>query len=164
MTRVGSPEHLPHRPSWLCNSCERPWPCDPARETLATEYQHWTTGLFLYLAAQLVQALIDMPKAPVGELHEQFLSWVRRPATEKAPMRQWPVDPTAAVSALRAEHPCWDIDYQPVPRAAVVRTSRRGRGARARVFRRPGVDCLGLAAGIEQYESRGVDFDDRPAR
>lgn len=68
-------EHLPGRPSWDCLACGKPWPCDPAREYLATTMPR--TQLCLYAAARFGDALEDLPTAPVSELYDRFLSWIR---------------------------------------------------------------------------------------
>jgi hypothetical protein len=68
-------DHLPSRPSWECSGCGLPWPCDPAREYLATTLT--TTWLAVYCAANLGEAALDLPSSPPAELHERFLGWVR---------------------------------------------------------------------------------------
>lgn len=73
---VTGPEHVPTRPSWDCRSCDRPWPCDPAREHLATT--HTRTWVAVYAASQMGDAILDLPTATPAELYERFIRWTRR--------------------------------------------------------------------------------------
>lgn len=66
-------EHVPHRPTWDCLCCGKPWPCDPAREALMQEGNGATRGI--YLSVQLTVALQDLPTTPSGELYERFFAW-----------------------------------------------------------------------------------------
>ena len=69
-------EHLPDRPSWNCQTCEKPWPCDPARQQLSQEYDK--VGLAMYAWDRLSQAAEDIPAMAAPELFERFLAWTRR--------------------------------------------------------------------------------------
>ncbi len=71
-----TPEHLPMHPSWLCGSCLKPWPCDPAREALVIEYRQMPTALGLYLQAQKDQAREELLGYNTEELDERFVDWV----------------------------------------------------------------------------------------
>jgi hypothetical protein len=53
--------------------CEKPWPCDPAREALAAELQ--PTSLRIHMWLRLEVAVGDLPTTPAGELFERFLRW-----------------------------------------------------------------------------------------
>ncbi|MBU2667784.1 flavin reductase, partial [Actinoplanes bogorensis] len=68
--------------SWDCLACTRPWPCDPAREELATELGR--TSLAMYLFAYLNEAAGVMPGVTPGELYERFLAWTRTPGSGKS--------------------------------------------------------------------------------
>lgn len=70
-------EHQPHRPSWNCASCARPWPCDPARERLAAELGSLSLAMFAWTC--LEEAARDIPATPPAELYERFLAWTRGP-------------------------------------------------------------------------------------
>lgn len=72
---VTAAAHDPARPSWKCRACERPWPCDPARDRLSREFTR--TRLALYAQAQMELAIGDMPSASPAELYERFLLWIR---------------------------------------------------------------------------------------
>jgi hypothetical protein len=74
-------EHLPQRPSWDCLACEQPWPCDPAREHLTTEFRWMRFSLSVYMAGQYSSALRDLgPTANIPpDLHERFFAWTRQP-------------------------------------------------------------------------------------
>lgn len=67
--------HLPARPSWDCERCDRPWPCDPAREELAREYDR--ISLAMYAWDRLEEAAGELPPTPPAELFERFLRWTR---------------------------------------------------------------------------------------
>lgn len=67
--------HQPARPSWDCRACDRPWPCDPARERLSRLYTR--TMLAIYTQQQMALAIQDMPTVAPAELYERFLSWIR---------------------------------------------------------------------------------------
>ena len=71
--------HLPKRPSWDCDTCPggKPWPCDPAREKLATEYSDDRVGLSIHLGDMLAHAIREQPRMPPQELFERFVSWTR---------------------------------------------------------------------------------------
>jgi hypothetical protein len=66
-------EHVPCRPSWDCWSCEKPWPCDPAREELATVYD--TVTLAQFMAQRVVEAARDLLTTDPAELFERFIAW-----------------------------------------------------------------------------------------
>jgi hypothetical protein len=71
VTSVG---HDPHRPTWDCLGCGKPWPCDPAREEMAGENR--ITRAIL-MSMMLDKAAGDMPTAAPGELYERFIAWTR---------------------------------------------------------------------------------------
>jgi hypothetical protein len=85
---VTDPVHVPARPGWDCAACARPWPCDPAREELATRYPR--TILAIVAATYLGQATGDMLTAAPAELYERFLSWTRQPGAGQEACRQVP--------------------------------------------------------------------------
>lgn len=69
-------EHTPARPGWDCLACGRPWPCDPAREALATRFKG--TRLAVFTAAYLGEATRDLTTTPPAELYDRFIAWTRR--------------------------------------------------------------------------------------
>ena len=69
-------EHIEQRPSWDCRACGKPWPCDPVRESLATELS--PTALRIHMWLRLEIAAGDMPGTPAGEMFERFLHWTSR--------------------------------------------------------------------------------------
>ena len=69
-------EHRPHRPSWDCLSCGRPWPCDPAREDLAAQLD--AISLAMYAWQCLEEAAGELPATPPQELFDRFIRWTRR--------------------------------------------------------------------------------------
>ena len=75
--------HIADRPSWDCVACVKPWPCDPAREALATQMD--PVQLAMYLWSNLEEAAGDLPDMPVGEAFDRFISWTRSPNRASAP-------------------------------------------------------------------------------
>jgi hypothetical protein len=69
----GTAEHIAERPSWDCRACDKPWPCDPARERLMLEMDR--VPLAIYMWVNLEEAARDMPLGPVAELFERFIKW-----------------------------------------------------------------------------------------
>ncbi|GIJ80582.1 hypothetical protein SAMN05443287_115104 [Micromonospora phaseoli] len=88
--------HTPLRPMWCCRADGQPWPCGSARLLLRAEYDHDLTGLSIYLAGLMYEAMRDLyhlnphdgpePKA----LFDRFLAWAR-------PRRQQCADPGRSV-------------------------------------------------------------------
>ncbi len=70
-------DHLPRRPSWECRTCERDWPCDPARVRLAEAYGRDRVGLSMYVGGLLFAATAELPATPPAELYERFVAWTR---------------------------------------------------------------------------------------
>lgn len=70
-------EHIAARPSWDCVACDKPWPCDPAREFLVWEMD--TVRLSVYLWGSLEEAVGDLPAMPAAEAFDRFMAWVPRP-------------------------------------------------------------------------------------
>ncbi|MEU4237918.1 hypothetical protein [Actinoplanes sp. NPDC026619] len=68
-------EHVQERPSWNCRACGKPWPCDPAREELATEMPLIEIRKLMW--TRLEEAALEIPPGPVVELFERFLHWTR---------------------------------------------------------------------------------------
>jgi hypothetical protein len=66
-------EHTAERPSWDCRVCGKPWPCDPARERLASTLSLTTLAMTMW--TNLEEAAGDMPTMPVSEAFERFLNW-----------------------------------------------------------------------------------------
>ncbi len=81
MTPAQTPEtwHLPRRPGWDCTACKDPWPCTPAKADLAEEYGDERSGLVIYLALQMIEAIDDMAAtgAPAPDLYSRFIGWVK---------------------------------------------------------------------------------------
>lgn len=71
-------EHVPDRPRWDCLVCEKPWPCDPAREALAAEYKGSSVALSMYLWAQLELYALESGPGPMQEAYDRFIRWSRR--------------------------------------------------------------------------------------
>jgi hypothetical protein len=73
-------EHVAARPSWDCAVCEAPWPCANAKDDLLAQYRGFPTGLALFMASCLYEAIEGLTAGgtPVPvDLFEGFLSWVR---------------------------------------------------------------------------------------
>ncbi|MEO3748117.1 hypothetical protein [Plantactinospora sp. B5E13] len=81
-------QHLPRRPTWLCRICGTDWPCLAARSLLPLDYLRDQTGLCVYLATMLQEALTDLhrlnpqPGPDPTRMYARFLGWAapnRRP-------------------------------------------------------------------------------------
>ena len=70
-------DHPPSRPSWLCAADGEPWPCDAAREQLASEMAG--VGLAMWMATTMVHAAREDPSIPPSELFQRFIAWTRPP-------------------------------------------------------------------------------------
>jgi hypothetical protein len=71
-------EHLPDQPAWVCGTCGKDWPCDPARERAKLEHQADPVGLSVYFGALLGVAASEIPvRVTPGELYERFIAWTR---------------------------------------------------------------------------------------
>jgi hypothetical protein len=66
-------DHIAGRPSWDCLVCEKPWPCAPAREYLATTLDRVQLAMTMW--DHLESAAGDMPVGPPAELFDRFLRW-----------------------------------------------------------------------------------------
>lgn len=72
-------DHLPARPSWECLVCARPWPCAAAKAELAVQYARFPSGLAIYMASTMYDAVEDLTargEPTPADLYERFLSWV----------------------------------------------------------------------------------------
>ncbi|GGQ88008.1 hypothetical protein [Couchioplanes azureus] len=72
-------DHLPARPSWDCLVCERSWPCANAREQLSVQYASFPSGLAIYMASTMYDAVEDLTAqgSPTpADLYERFLAWI----------------------------------------------------------------------------------------
>jgi hypothetical protein len=68
-------EHEPEKPSWDCARCGKSWPCDPAREHLASYLGR--IALAIHMWERLDEAAGDLRTLPPSELFERFVSWTR---------------------------------------------------------------------------------------
>jgi hypothetical protein len=75
MTAAGL-EHLPDPATYDCLGCEKPWPCDPAREHLKTNVAD-LVHLATLLWTELEQAAPVLRHEPPTVLFERFLRWSR---------------------------------------------------------------------------------------
>jgi len=68
---------VPGRPSWNCLLCHRPWPSPDAKADLDTQYARFPSGLAIYMASVLYDAVEDLPEPTPADLYERFLAWIR---------------------------------------------------------------------------------------
>ncbi|MGC4810798.1 hypothetical protein ACLQ29_09750 [Micromonospora sp. DT228] len=66
--------HAPVLPLWLCERCDRPWPCATRRAELLAEQGR--VRLAYYLSLCLISAGQDMSWAPVDVLRRRFIGWL----------------------------------------------------------------------------------------
>ena len=72
-------DHLPARPSWDFVVCERSWPCATAQEDLMAQYCRFPSGLAIYMASTMYDAVEDLTalgESAPADLYERFLAWV----------------------------------------------------------------------------------------
>lgn len=72
-------KHQYRRPAWVCLACDEPWPCEARRRSFLATYATRKMQLRGVLGALLMDATIDMPTVPVGELYLRFVAWSYRP-------------------------------------------------------------------------------------
>ena len=68
-------QHVANRPAWDCRACGQDWPCDPAREELATTMDRVVLAMFM--GDRMVQAAYDIPSITPEELFGRFMYWTR---------------------------------------------------------------------------------------
>ncbi|MFI7081012.1 hypothetical protein ACIBO1_27285 [Micromonospora sp. NPDC049903] len=94
--RAADVPHTPLRPMWCCRADGQPWPCGEARLLLRVEYDGNATGLSIYLAGLMYEAMRDLyhlnphDGPDPATLFTRFLGWAapRRhpdPPTPDAP-------------------------------------------------------------------------------
>jgi hypothetical protein len=84
MTGPTEADHQPDPASYDCRSCERPWPCDPAREHLiSTTPDAVQLGIRLWM--ELEHAAAVLRHEPPSVLFDRFLRWARPPAATERP-------------------------------------------------------------------------------
>lgn len=66
-------EHIERRPTWECQECGDPWPCELARKSLAAELG--PTRLRIHMWLRIEDAAQDMPRLSVRRAFERFLGW-----------------------------------------------------------------------------------------
>lgn len=75
------PPHTPLRPTWACRACCQPWPCAEAQLLLRVEFEGRRSGLLIYLAGLLYEAMHDLyhlspdDQVEPHELFDRFVSW-----------------------------------------------------------------------------------------
>jgi hypothetical protein len=84
MTTTTGVDHQPSPATYDCRSCERPWPCDAAREYLASTTPD-TVQLGMRLWVELEQAAAVLRHEPPAVLFDRFLKWARPPAATDQP-------------------------------------------------------------------------------
>jgi hypothetical protein len=68
--------HGPVLPLWVCETCDRPWPCASRRLELLDEYALSPVDLRVYLCSRLVAATQDLTWAPADTVYRRFLGWL----------------------------------------------------------------------------------------
>lgn len=68
--------HGPVLPLWLCETCDRAWPCATRRLELLDEYAASPVALAAYLGSHLTAARKDMTWASPDTLNRRFLGWL----------------------------------------------------------------------------------------
>lgn len=69
--------HVPHRPTWRCSGCLRPWPCPVARTELLEEYADTPASLAIYLDDMASWAQWDLLGTGTAiEVRRRITGWV----------------------------------------------------------------------------------------
>ncbi|MGW0213590.1 hypothetical protein ACWDXH_04295 [Micromonospora chokoriensis] len=68
--------HGPVLPLWLCEACDRPWPCATRRVELLGEYATSPVALRIYLESRQAAAAQDMSWASTDTVYRRFLGWL----------------------------------------------------------------------------------------
>ncbi|WP_405094835.1 hypothetical protein [Micromonospora sp. NBC_01412] len=74
--------HVAARPTWRCRVCAAPWPCQPAKLGLRTEYARDRVALAIYLCVLMHDAIADRLRThpdqvdPTGYF-DRFIAWTR---------------------------------------------------------------------------------------
>lgn len=68
--------HLPKRPQWECEECGKDWPCDTAREELASRTDGGS-ALAILMWQHLEEFIRDTMSREFGEVFERFIGWTR---------------------------------------------------------------------------------------
>lgn len=71
------PAHQPDRPTWLCEACGRPWPCEPGWEDLRERLPSGALGMFMVTMVGLAAG--DMPESIPVALYIRFIEPIPRP-------------------------------------------------------------------------------------
>ncbi|TNH27278.1 hypothetical protein FHG89_18335 [Micromonospora orduensis] len=66
--------HGPVLPLWLCETCDRPWPCATRRTELLGECERISLAYYMNLC--LISAGQDMSWAPADVLRRRFIGWL----------------------------------------------------------------------------------------
>ena len=82
VTLAALSRHVAARPTWRCRICAAPWPCQPAKLGLRTEYAHDRPGLAVYLCLLMHDAIADRlrthpDQVDPAEFFARFLGWTR---------------------------------------------------------------------------------------
>lgn len=75
--RLGPPEHVPHRPDWLCLACSAEWPCSAARELLLREHRENPTAIAVQMWERLEQFSFDLGPGSPESAFRRFIDWTR---------------------------------------------------------------------------------------
>ncbi|WP_328822355.1 hypothetical protein [Micromonospora rubida] len=91
--------HTAARPTWRCRVCAAPWPCQPAKLSLRTEYARDRVALAIYLCVLMHDAIADRLRTHPDEVDpkgyfDRFISWTRQPSPLHLPNAS-PPDPTS---------------------------------------------------------------------
>ncbi|WP_229399354.1 hypothetical protein [Micromonospora okii] len=80
---AGLRRHTAARPTWRCRVCAAPWPCQPAKLGLRTEYAGNRVALIIYLCVLMDDAISDRLRTHPAEVvpadyYARFVGWARR--------------------------------------------------------------------------------------
>lgn len=70
--------HEPQRTSWVCQRCDAPFPCEPARQVFRACLGAIPLAMFVWAAFNAAVLDLGDNAPPVGDLFDRFIRWTRR--------------------------------------------------------------------------------------
>lgn len=83
-------EHFPIRPSWRCQWCAKPWPCENRRQQLLVDYANAPASLTLMMLDEMVRAMVDedIARMTSGAVRRRFIGWIEEARAVEAARRR----------------------------------------------------------------------------
>jgi hypothetical protein len=73
---VSTDEHIPHRPTWRCAGCLKPWPCELAQQHLRAAFDGTPASLSAFLTDLASWAEYDLlGTGTAAEVRKRIVGW-----------------------------------------------------------------------------------------